>query len=194
MSDPSAIARLLMGEPPPSNLPAYSWTPQPQGSLTNPYNDAMAKMGTPVVSAIAKLLAAPVNAARDFTQAHMGEYQPGATVGDMPQTMQALPSAAMGAVGMPGGVGGLGSGVRLRPAVKFGDEVFTGINHGDAYEAAIRKLGYDPLSAGSGPRGANIAERRNLNGFLTEDGRFVDRGEAGWLAGLGKPAMAHDLE
>ncbi len=48
-----------------------------------------------------------------LVNAQMQEYQPGMTVGDMPQTMEQLPEVAMNAVGMPGGVGGLGSGVRL---------------------------------------------------------------------------------
>jgi hypothetical protein len=48
--------------------------------------------------------------------AHMGEYQPGASVQDMPQTMEQLPETAMNIVGTPGmevpGVT-LNSGVRL---------------------------------------------------------------------------------
>lgn len=63
-------------------------------------------------------------------------------------------------------------------AVKYEDQVFTGINHGEAYENAVRSLGFDPFEAGSGARGANIAERRDLNGFVTNTGRFVDRIDA----------------
>lgn len=51
-----------------------------------------------------------------LVNAHMGEYQPGASVQDMPQTMKQLPETAMNIVGTPGmevpGVT-LNSGVRL---------------------------------------------------------------------------------
>lgn len=47
-----------------------------------------------------------------LVNAHMGEYHPGASVQDMPQTMEQLPEVAMNVTGIPGGQGGLGSGAR----------------------------------------------------------------------------------
>ncbi len=204
MADPSAIARLLMGEPPPSNLPAYSWTPQPQGSLTNPYNDAMANMGAPVVSALAKLLAAPVNAARDFTHAHMAEYQPGMSVNDMPQTMNALPAAAMSAVGFPGGVGGLGSGARL-PMYRAGE----GRGRGGVTYYSEQPAGAAPYGAPkeyqvTAPDSTFDAAGKHwkiYQQFLDETGHPAGRGKNGlpfWTAGddlkawLDSKGMKHD--
>ncbi len=47
-----------------------------------------------------------------LVNSHMQEYQPGVSVEDMPETMHHLPEVAMNAVGVPGGSGGLGSGIR----------------------------------------------------------------------------------
>ena len=87
-----------------------------------------------------------------------------------------------------------GGGMAVKPeriagaALRHGDQIFKGINHGEAYENAIKQLGFDPFT------NANIAERRGLNGFVTDTGRFVSRQEAARIVGSDKPAiMAHDL-
>jgi hypothetical protein len=108
-------------------------------------------------------------------------------------------AAPAGAVGMSGAK--MPAEKIAGAAFKYGDEVFQGMNHGDAYEAAVKKLGFDPFAAGTGSAGANTAERRGLNGFLTSTGRFVSREEALRIAeaanqakSSGRGLMAHELK
>jgi hypothetical protein len=89
---PTLRERILsaLTDSPAQPAPWFASTPQEQ-NLNQAYPQ--------VDNALGAILSAPFHSARNLVQSHLAEYQPGMSVGDMPQTMQALPEAAMNMIG-----------------------------------------------------------------------------------------------
>ena len=70
----------------------------------------------------------------------------------------------------------MGPGTRLVPAVRFNDRVFTGLNHGLAYEQGETALGIN-----KNPNLSNAERLQGIavkDGFVTPSGEFLDRQQA----------------
>jgi N12 class adenine-specific DNA methylase len=73
---------------------------------------------------------------------------------------------------------------KVTAAIKIGDEVFTGFNHGLALEQAAEKLGQDAVDRALGDLSRNGPFR---DGFVDETGNFMSRAEAAAYLGLVEP-------
>ena len=81
--------------------------------------------------------------------------------------------------------GAVASGMPVRAASKYGDEIFTGRNHGEAYQQAVDKFGESAVDD-------MLAKNGSLDGFIDETGDFIDRLTANERAG-GRGLNAYEL-